>query len=75
MIFVGPRYADHRLRALMAGIPDEKLLTLPTWQEGVKQMDMENTGDIYLLYDPYRGAEMEAIKAALLSRMEGGNKE
>ena len=41
----------------------------------MKQMDMENTGDIYLLYDPYRGAEMEAIKAALLSRMEGGNKE
>ena len=75
VIFVGPRYADHRLRGLMAGIPDEKLLTLPTWQEGVKQMDMENTGDIYLLYDPYRGAEMEAIKAALLSRMEGGNKE
>ena len=75
VIFVGPRWADHRLRALMAGIPAEKIQALPTWQEGVELVDMAGTGDIYLLYDPYKGAEMEAIKAALLSRMEGGNNE
>ena len=75
VIFVGPRCTDHQLRAQIAGIPAEKVAALPTWQEGVKLVDMENTGDIYLLYDPYKGAEMEAIKAALLARMEGGNNE
>lgn len=75
VIFVGPRCTDHQLRAQIAGIPAGKVAALPTWQEGVKLVDMENTGDIYLLYDPYKGAEMEAIKAALLTRMEGGNNE
>ena len=73
IIFVGIRSGDHYLRSLMAGIPADKVFALPTWQAGVDLIDMENTGDIYLLYDPYKGAEMREIKAELLRRMEGGN--
>ena len=73
IIFVGIRSGDHYLRSLMAGIPRDKVFALPTWQEGVDLIDLNGTGDIYLLYDPYKGAEMRAIKTALLSRMKGGN--
>lgn len=72
VIFVGIRSKDHYLRSLMAGVPADRLYALPTWQEGLELVDLEQSKDIYLLYDPYKGAEMKQIKAALLSRMKGG---
>ena len=71
VIFLGKRCHDYYLRALMAGVKAETMSAVETWQEGTALIDLKTCGDVYLLYDPYRGAEMQQIKAHLLERMKG----
>lgn len=73
VIFLGKRCHDYYLRALMAGVDAGQMYAVNTWQEGTALIDVEHCGDIYVLYDPYRGVEMGEIKAYLLSRMKGRN--
>ena len=72
VIFTGKRCQDHYLRALMAGVPAERLLAVDAWQDGVAAVDLQKCGDIYLLYELYRDLEMRQIRAGLLQKMEGG---
>lgn len=72
VIFTGKRCRDHYLRALMAGVPAERLLAVDAWQDGVASVDLSQCGDIYLLYELYRDPEMRQIRAGLLQKMEGG---
>ena len=70
VIFIGKRCHDYYLRALMAGVDAARMYAVNTWQQGVASVDMAHCGDIYLLYDPYRGEEMKQIRGYFLSRME-----
>lgn len=72
VIFVGKRCRDHYLRALMAGVPAERLFAMDAWQDGVDLVDLNVSSDIYLLYELYRDPEMRQIRASLLRKMEGG---
>ena len=72
VIFTGKRCRDHYLRALMAGVPAERLLAVDAWRDGVAAVDLEKSGDVYLLYELYRDPEMRQIRAGLLQKMEGG---
>lgn len=71
VIFIGKRCHDYYLRALMAGVPEDRLFALETWQQGVDAIDLSVCKDVYLLYDPYRGAEERQIQNCLVSRMKG----
>lgn len=71
IIFTGKRCRDYYLRALMAGVGEERLIAAEDWQEGVRQIDLENTEHIYLLYELYRYDESLHIKKAVLDRLKG----
>ena len=72
VIFTGKRCRDHYLRALMAGVPAQRMLAVDAWQDGVAAVDLSVCGDVYLLYELYRDPEMRQIRAGLLQKMEGG---
>ena len=75
VIFVGKRCHDHYLRALMSGISQDKLVAAENWRDGVAMIDMQNSRNIYLLYELYRESEMKQIRASILDRMKGGQAE
>ena len=72
VIFLGKRCHDHYLRALMSGIRADRLFAAEDWRDGVAMIDMENSKNVYLLYELYREGEMKQIRASILERMEGG---
>ena len=72
VIFLGKRCHDHYLRALMSGISPDRLCAAENWRDGVAMIDMEQSKNIYLLYELYREGEMKQIRASVLDRMRGG---
>ena len=71
VIFTGKRCRDYYLRALMAGVPEEKLTAVEDWKTGVEDVDLDRCEHVYLLYELYRHGEAMNMKQALLKRMKG----
>lgn len=65
IVFSGPRCLDHKLRALMAGVDEKKIVTCPTFTGGMKLVDTEKYKDLFVLFDPYLIAEGNAAKRYL----------
>lgn len=72
VIFLGKRCHDHYLRALISGVSPERLHAAENWRDGVELIDMEQSKNIYLLYELYRENEMKQIRASVLEKMKGG---
>lgn len=53
IIFSGPRCKDQYLRALIAGVPTEKIRMTPDAKAGSDLLDTTLSKDIYVLYGPY----------------------
>lgn len=70
VVFTGKRCRDYYLRALMAGVPEDKLVAVEGWQAGVDQVDLKNCQNVYLLYELYRYSEAMNMKKGMLARME-----
>lgn len=66
IIFSGPRCKDQYLRALIAGVPAEKIKLIETPENGADLLDTTITKDIYVLYDPYLIREAGIIKNKLI---------
>ncbi len=66
LIFAGPRCRDHYLRALMAGIPAEKIVLTDTVAHCDRLVDVNAYHDVYVLYDVYQLSNVQAVKNALL---------
>ena len=47
----GPRYADHRLRLLMAGVAPEKISCCDDEMDAVDLVEPEGIDKVYILYD------------------------
>lgn len=62
LIFAGPRCKDHLLRAMMTGIPKEKIVLYPTSPDSAPLVDTEKYHNVYILYDNYRLDEAVAMK-------------
>lgn len=73
IIFAGPRCKDHVLRALIAGVPEEKIKTVEEPQKGAELCDTDKHKNIFVLYDPYLLKEADIVKKELAAR--GGSKE
>lgn len=75
IIFSGPRCKDQYLRALIAGVPKEKIHLTQSFTGGTEFVNTEICKDIFVLYDPYLLAEANAVKAKLIKMgMEAAKK-
>lgn len=51
IIVGGARYLDHRLRLLLAGIPEEKIVCVDDEYDTAKHVDFDGISKIYILHD------------------------
>ena len=65
IVFGGPRCKDHYLRALMAGIPKEKMVITHDTAHAAALIDTEKSKEIFVLYDIYHPAEAAVNKKIL----------
>ncbi len=72
IIFSGPRSKDQYLRALLAGVPAEKIRTVGDSKAGPDILDTAISRDIYVLYGPYMVKEANIVKNKLM-QIGGGN--
>lgn len=62
VIFGGPRHRDHVLRAMMAGVPKDKIVTTDSMYDTLKYVDV-NEGDCYfILHDLYLVSDAMELK-------------
>lgn len=73
IIFAGPRCKDHRLRALIAGVPEENICIQPEFFGSEKQIDTAVCKDIYILHDIYLQKEAAAIRDFLVRQAKGAD--
>ncbi len=66
IIFSGPRCKDQYLRALLAGVPSEKIKMTPDSKTGSNLLDTTVSKDIYVLYGPYMVQSANIIKDKLI---------
>ena len=74
VIFAGPRCKDQYLRALIAGVPEEKIFLTESFVGGTQFVNTEISKDVYVLYDPYLLAEANSVKARLIEMGLEGEK-
>ena len=70
VIFAGPRSKDTYLRALIAGVPPEKIKCCMNVRDGAKLVDFKKCKNIFVLYDNYRMDDADAVKKTLVERIE-----
>lgn len=66
IVFSGPRCLDQKLRAMLAGVPEEKIVLWPDFHGSGELLDTANCKDIYILFDVYLQNEAESVKNQLL---------
>lgn len=66
IVFAGPRCKDHYLRALLAGIPAERISLTADAKGGAELLDLNVSKDIFVLYDPYLPREASIVKNKLI---------
>ncbi len=71
IVFGGPRCKDQYLRALVAGIPQEKLRITESSAKAGDLIDLDVCKNVFVLHDLYRPDDAAAIKNSLLERMKG----
>ena len=67
IIFAGPRCKDHLLRALIAGVSEEKVFMTESFVGGTDLVNTDVSKDIFVLYDPYSLSEANAVKNKLIA--------
>jgi len=68
IIFAGPRCKDQYLRALIAGVAPEKILTTPEASQAATLADTEHYKNIYVLHELYRPEDAATCKQALMRK-------
>lgn len=71
IIFTGPRCRDQLLRALLSGVPREKILLEEDVMKAVSRIDTDKYTDIYVLYELYRQPDADKMRAQLKKIGEG----
>lgn len=66
LIFAGPRCKDHLLRALLAGVPAEKISITPNCADAVSYVDHKNCNNIFVLHELYRADDAQTVKNGLI---------
>jgi len=66
IVFAGPRCKDHFLRALLAGIPADRIRLTDDAKAGAELLDLNISKEIFVLYDPYLPKEATIVKNKLI---------
>lgn len=72
IVFGGPRCKDHYLRALLAGVNQEKISITENSAKAGELLNADLCKDIFVLHELYRPGDAAAVKRVLLARGEGG---
>lgn len=71
LIFCGPRCKDHLLRALLAGVPAEKIFITESCNEAVSYVNTSLSKHIYVLHELYRPDDAQTVKNSLIKLGKG----
>ena len=70
VVATGPWCYDHKVRLLLAGVPEEKIVCAEDELAGMDLVDIENTDSVYILYDTSTYDLSCKMKEKLLKRLE-----
>lgn len=71
IICTGPRCYDHKVRCLLAGIPEEKILTNLSEVAAADDVTIDGVDRIYILYDCENYGMSCEMKKKIIKRLEG----
>ena len=71
VIATGPRCYDHKVRLLLAGVPEEKICCAQDEMSGVDMVQTDKVDAIYILYDTSTYTLSCQMKEKLLKKLEG----
>lgn len=71
VIATGPRCYDHKVRLLLAGVPEEKICCSTDELAGIDLIDTTKVDSVYILYDTSTYNLSLEMKAKLLKNLEG----
>lgn len=74
IIIGGPRYLDNKIRLLLAGIPEDKMVVIPNELDTAKYVD-KDVDKIFILYDLHATHLGFAIKKEIINNLGGENNE
>ena len=75
VIVAGPRYLDSKVRLLMAGVPNEKIVCKKDEIEATRGLNLDNIDSVFILHDLYSIEETKNIKNTVKQLIdEKGNK-
>ncbi len=69
----GVRSQDYRVRLLLAGVEESKIVTFPKEVEAADLVNFSDADKIFILYDVYTIHLANGAKSRLLNRMKGEN--
>lgn len=70
VVATGPRCLDHKVRLLLAGVPEEKIAVNTDELAGIDQVDIQKVDTVYILYDTSTYGLSCQMKEKLLKRLE-----
>ncbi len=71
VIATGPRCYDHKVRLLLAGVPEEKICCAQDEMSGVDMVQTDEVDAVYILYDTSTYTLSCQMKEKLLKKLEG----
>lgn len=69
IVLGGDRYLDHKLRMLLAGVPEEKIICIPKHLDVLDYADISDVETVYIVYDIYTSAEARKVTAEITERI------
>lgn len=75
IIISGVRCEDYKLRLLMAGVPEEKLVCVPAEIDAPDYLSLAGTDKIFILHELYAADEAMRVRAKTLAKLKDTQKE
>ena len=71
IVYYGPRGNDAKLRMLLAGVDEDKIVLANTFEDAANQVTLDNVDAIYCAFDVYRSADADLCRKLVRARIEG----
>jgi len=75
IIVAGVRAADFRVRLLLAGIPDDRIICMREESATAAAVDLDNVDNTFVLFDVYTVDFAEDVRNRLQARISGDNEQ
>ena len=71
VIATGPRCYDHKVRLLLAGVPEDRIFCAENELDGIDLVDTAGSDSVYILYDTSTYTLSCQMKEKLIKKLEG----